>query len=348
MSAAAYCKAPLTIIDVQTDRKQFAPDAGEKVVVKFRVNEPSKIELRWFDARELLVRRVVSPTQMPAGDNALEWDGKDQAGRVVPAEAYHYTIVATASDGATQEFDLTDLTGGENATIPNIALGENGRSVKYALTAWSRVNIRVGMRDGGPLLGSLVHWQVRAPGENVDAWNGMDASGVMNVWQSTALELVGMSFPLPQNTVIVGDLQKGAGVIADMPWGKTTRERKQTPAKRMFAHSQQSYEQRGDFVVELVAPGKKGTSGAAALTLKGVTPFSVRVSEQDMRRLAEQRYEVVYFIDGQFIGENEIGFMPATWNVDATRLTPGEHYLTVNVRGYEGTFGIGSRKIRVD
>jgi len=345
LATAALAQSPLTISNVQTDLKQFTPAKGEQVVVRFRLNRPAKMELRWFDPRELLVRRIVSGADV-AGEGSLSWNGRDEANKVVPNEAYHYTLVATASDGTTQEHDLTDLTIGDNAMIQNIALVD-GRTLEYALTALSRVNIRIGMRDGGPLLGSLVNWQVRAPGENTDAWNGMDASSVMNVAQSAALELTGMSFPLPQNAVIVGDPKSGSGVIASMPWGETKRVRKQTPAKRMYAHSQQSYEERGDFVVDL-ATGGRALRGSVPLSIKGVTPFSVGVGEHDVRRLSTQRFELVYFIDGQFIGENEIGFLPATWNVDAGRLTPGEHYLTVNVRGYDGTFGMGSRKIRVD
>ena len=349
IAPALFAQAPLTISDAQVDVRQFMPAKGEEVTVRFRLNRAARVELRWFDVRDLLVRRIASDGELATGDAALKWNGRDEAGKTVPQEAYHFTLVATAADGTTQEHDLTDLTSGEDAAIPDIKLAEGGRALKYVLPAWSRANIRIGMREGGPLLGALVNWHVRPPGENTEAWNGMDASGVMTLAQSTALELTGLSFPLSQNAVVVGDPRLGAGVIAAMPWGEIARERKQVQPKRMYAHSQQSYGERGDFVVELASPGKNSRSaGRDVITIKGVTPFSVRVSERDQRKVADQRYELVYFIDGLFIGENEIGFLPATWNVDAARLTPGEHYLTVNVRGYEGTFGLGSRKIRVE
>jgi hypothetical protein len=41
------------------------------------------------------------------------------------------------------------------------------------------------------------------------------------------------------------------------------------------------------------------------------------------------------------------GVLPATWNVDSVKLSPGEHYLTVNLRGYDGAFGYGSLKVHV-
>jgi hypothetical protein len=79
----------------------------------------------------------------------------------------------------------------------------------------------------------------------------------------------------------------------------------------------------------------------------GVTPIEVVVPTSIAARLAQQRFEVVYFIDGQFIEESEIGVLPATWNVDGVKLSPGEHYLTVNLRGYDGSFGYGSLKVQV-
>ncbi|MGB0995038.1 MAG: hypothetical protein ACPG2Z_05305 [Acidimicrobiales bacterium] len=37
----------------------------------------------------------------------MNWDGRDQAGRPVPAGAYHYTLVATTDSGDSVEHDLT-------------------------------------------------------------------------------------------------------------------------------------------------------------------------------------------------------------------------------------------------
>lgn len=60
-----------------------------------------------------------------------------------------------------------------------------------------------------------------------------------------------------------------------------------------------------------------------------------------------RRFEPVFFVDGQFAFENEVGFVPMTWNFDPRSLNEGEHYLTVNLRGYEGNFGIATLKVLV-
>lgn len=349
VASSADSSRALTISDVQVDRRQFDPKRGEKVAIRYRLSRPASVQVRWFDPRDLLIRTVTSHGEMPTGESTLSWDGKDQAGRSVPAEAYHYTLVASTADGARQEFDLTDVTIGQDFEISQIALDPNDHSLRYTLSSWSRVNLRIGLHDG-PLLRSLVNWGVRGPGQHVEPWDGKDASGVMHLADSKGLKLWGMAFSLPDNAVIVGDTNRDSQVIAELPWGRVERVKKQAATKRMYAHSQQSHHDRPDFVATLrrrgIATDPTGTS-PVTVPRDAITPIEVVVPSSVASRLAQQRFESVYFIDGQFVQENEIAVLPATWNVNGRSLSPGEHYLTVNLRGYEGAFGYGSLKVRV-
>jgi hypothetical protein len=326
----------LAISKVSASVRQFDPARGEKTVVRFSVNLPSRIELNWYDARDLLVRKISSEGDVQ-GESTLTWDGRDEAGRVVPSEAYHYTVVSRTRAGEVQEFDLTDRTGGADVPLIDARFDSHRTGVQYVVRNWSRVNIRIGMREGGPLLHSLENWRVRAPGEHLAKWDGFDATGVMNIAKSEGLELWGMSFELPDNTVFVGDTNALSTVIDPLPWGTIPRIRKASQPKRMYSHAQQAYAQRGDFAVTLVPH---------AVVFRHA-PIEIQIPEAVAVRLAQQRFEIVYFIDGLFVGENEIGALPATWNVDVTKLTPGDHLLSVNVRGYEGSFGFGSHKLTV-
>lgn len=337
LPVASNAREALAISNVSLSARQIDAARGESVAVRFSVNLPARAELSWFDARDLLVRKIVSTTDVKPGEASLSWDGRDEAGRMVPSEAYHYTLVAQTRDGDRQEFDLTDSTGGADVRLTDAKLDPDRSGVHYVVRNWSRVNIRIGMREGGPLLHSLENWQVRAPGEHLAKWDGMDASGVINLGGSEGLEVWGSSFELPDNTVFVGDTNAPSAVIEPMSWVKTTRARKASPPKLMYSPAQQSYEQRGDFTVVLAPRDGSGTT----------MPVEIRVPDAAAARLAQQRFELVYFVDGLFIGENEIGALPATWNVDLVKLSQGEHLLTVNVRGYEGSFGFGSYKLTV-
>ena len=340
----------LSISDVQLDRRQFFPERGEAVSVRLRVSVPAHVEWRWFDARDLLIRSISSDGQLAAGESTLAWDGRDQAGRLVPPEAYHYTLVASTADGATQEHDLTDLTGGLDLEIPSVEFDSSAQVMRYTLNAWSRVNLRIGLHDNGPLLRSLIGWNVRGPGAQAEPWDGKDASGVMRLADSTGLQLWGMAFSLTDNAVVVGDTRSPSRMIADLPWGRVSRIVKRAPSKRMYAHSQQSYDERGDFVVTLrrreIAP-ESLEAAPVMMNATGGTPIEVIVPPPIAARLVQQRFELVYFIDGLFVEEREIGVLPATWNVSSDALSPGERYLTVNLRGYDGSFGYGSLKVQV-
>ncbi len=337
VSLPGTAREALTIANVSLSSRQFDAARGESVAVRFSVNRPARVELNWYDARDLLIRKILSAGDVQPGSATLAWNGRDEAGGVVPSEAYHYTLIAKTSSGELQEFDLTDSTGGADVPLTEMKLDSNKAGIHYVVRNWSRVNIRVGMRDGGPLLHSLENWKVRSPGVHFAKWDGLEASGVMNVANSTGLELWGLSFELPDNTVFVGDTNTPSSVINPLSWGKTVRVRKASTPKRMYSHAQQSYEQRGDFAVTLVPRGRDAKSA----------PMEIRVPDRVAERLSQQRFEIVYFVDGLFVGENEIGALPATWNVDLSKLSPGEHLLTVNVRGYEGSFGFGSHKLTV-
>jgi hypothetical protein len=105
-------------------------------------------------------------------------------------------------------------------------------------------------------------------------------------------------------------------------------------------------ESRGDIAVRLVLPptlavGEKGVP----IIEGGVIPVRLEIDERDRQRAFATRFEPVFFVDGQFAFENEVGFAPMTWSWDASRVNDGEHVLTVNVRGYDGNFGIASVKV---
>jgi hypothetical protein len=327
----------LTISDVQLSTRDWSLDASDQVTVSFRLSRAASVELQWFDVRDWLVRTVKSSKELPSGASTLSWDGRDEAGAAVPPEAYHYVLTARTRDGAMQVYDLTDSTGGEDFEIPGARIDAAGKRILYSLRNVARVNFRIGIREGGPLLRTLGDWHAMPPGEHSLAWDGKDASSTMDLLASRGLTLWAMAFTLPDNAILVRSPSASNSSRIDITWPKVVRARATSRPKRMFAHSQQAYEDRGDFEVTL----RSRDAGFAGSRV----PMEILVAPEIAQRLSRERFEIVYFIDGLFVGENEIGFLPATWAVDRSKLSPGEHYLTVNLRGYEGSFGFGTVKI---
>ena len=55
----------------------------------------------------------------------------------------------------------------------------------------------------------------------------------------------------------------------------------------------------------------------------------------------------MFYVDGVFAHENELGYLPLTWTWDTAQFNPGEHFVTLNIRGYEGNFGTATIKVVV-
>ena len=314
--------------------------------IDFVLDKPAHVTVKIYDDRDILVRKIDSTTVLKKGDNSIYWDGLDQSGKPVPPEAYRYTL--TANDGAQQvEHDLSDFTGGVQARVHNLIWDQENKLVKYTVLKPSRVNIRVGLKNNGPLMATLVDWVSRDKGNYEIKWHGFDNSGEVDVSKLNNVEVNAQAFTLSDNTIIVGPVQNEISLIENISWPKETRKRKKQKQKRMKLHSQQYIENRGDFKVNVVLPPTLKKNNLGTPVVKGIVPVRFKLDASDQLRMLNERFEPILFIDGNYFVENEVGFFPMTWNLDTSKLTDGIHYLTINLRGYNGHFGSASVKIFV-
>jgi hypothetical protein len=137
-------------------------------------------------------------------------------------------------------------------------------------------------------------------------------------------------------------------LIESMSWPKMAREVKYRAPKRMFDHSQQAMEERGDFQITLhLAEPTSSRSKGLPVVEGGVVPVRLDVAEKDRARALARRFEAVFFLDGQFVFENEVGYLPMTLNWDLKGVNEGVHTFTANLRGYEGNFGVATIQVHV-
>ena len=73
----------------------------------------------------------------------------------------------------------------------------------------------------------------------------------------------------------------------------------------------------------------------------------VDVDERGRRALTESLFEVGFFVNGEFVSEEEQGYLPISWRLDPARYGPGEHVLTVNVTAFDGRVATASTRFRV-
>jgi hypothetical protein len=332
----------LQIADVQASHLRFDPTTGEQVRVDFALDEPASVVLRWFDGLDRPVA-ASAPQRFEAGAHGLTWDGLGAAsGQPVPPEAYVFVLEAVDANGKKVVHDLTDRTGGEPVRAEDIRWDPATGFIHYALPVPARINVRIGLKNNGPLLATVLDWVPREPGADRFAWNGKDASGVLELATHPELAILVDAYSLSANTVIVGPPQSAVHLAA-APLGRgETRPRDGTPRKRMHYHAHQPLDQRGDVAISVHAVDANGD------TVRGRVALRLDVDPKDRQRILATRFEPVFFVDGTFAFENEVGFLPTTWVWDTTRVNNGWHYINVNVRGYEGNFGMATLKLKVD
>ncbi len=336
----------LTVTNVQADPRQFDANRDPAVSLRFNVNRPATVTVRIYDGRDLLIRAVVAHAAEP-GEHLIEWDRRDATGRAVPSEAYVFTL--TAESGSDRViYDLTDSTGAEDLVPRAVEWSADSAMLSYVLDRPARVNVRIGLKNNGPLLKTLINWVARPAGHQQEAWDGRDASGVLDLARHPQLDVFVQAYALPDNAILVGSPQSTVQLIDPLPAPRETRRRASTadPSRRMYAHAQQPLDSRGDIAVRLVLPPElaKQADGSLVVSDRKV-PVRLEIDPKDLDRTLSRRFEPVFFVDGQFAFENEVGFVPMTWVWDASTVNDGEHFLTVNVRGYEGNFGIASVKV---
>lgn len=336
----------LSIQHVSHQPKLLEFKSHSKVSVSYTLDEPANVALNIYDDRDILINTIKSSGLNQKGSHKLIWKGNDFKGRRVPPEAYKYTLVAKNAT-ETVEHDLSELTGGDPTKVHQLKWDKKNKRINYKMLKAARVNIRVGLKNNGPLMATLADWIPRGHGAHGIVWDGFDNSAVFDLSKLEDVEIHSQAFTLSENSILVGPSVHKVELIKDITWTRQTRKRKKAQKPSMKNHSQQYIENRGDFKVSVVLPeGLKKSSGGVTM-VKDIVPIRFSLGNNDNQRIINDRYEPILFIDGKYFVENEVGFFPMTWNLDTTLLTEGEHYLTINLRGYNGHLGTASAKIFV-
>lgn len=340
----ASSQPSVVITQVRTDRLAIDSGNSESIAVKFNLSAPSDVTLSIHDGRNRVVfQREVKA--LGAGDRAITWDGRDHAGKVVPPEAYSYVLTARSAEGISTH-DLTDLTGGQRIDARDVRWDPEAGLIRYYLDKPARVNLRLGLEDG-PYLRTVVDWVPRPAGEHAEQWDGKDASGVLDLAGNPGLRPVVAAYTLPDNTLFVGAPPRTIQFIAEKDT-LALRQGKPAARKQIANSTQQPLDTRGDIQATLVPMGDYKQDEEGRWVVNGVVPFRVDVADADRERVVQRRFEAVYYVDGIFTYENELGYLPMTWKWDTGKFNPGEHFVTLNIRGYEGNFGAATVKVLVE
>lgn len=364
-AGAAFALEPrLSIENVQLDRAVLRP--GEAVSLSFYLSREAKVSVVVHGPNYEVVRRLWDEERRPRGVNTVQWDGRDDGGRMVAEEAYVISIAAEASNGETALYDPTVFSGGEavEGTIHKVEASGGQYRIFYSLPAPSRVSIRAGIQQG-PLLRTIVDQVVRGAGDHVESWDGLDETGRISVMSHPRRMIQVSGFLLPKGSILV----EGSG---------SGQEASFQPAKGLTAISEKGAEKGGILSFQRVRQNlmKRAEQGVAQQALvpqalnvspkfhvrlrddatklaqvettpvSGEVGFTVEVSPESLSAFNELRYEIVVFVDNERFDEEEQAYPSHTYVLDTRRLSNGEHWVTINLVSMTGQ--MGSYSFRID
>ena len=324
---------------------------GDGVVYTVATTEPGTLSLEILTGDGDLVRRLDQPDARP-GEHALRWDGRDARGQPVPDEAYCARAVLQTRAGR-REDDPCRRTGGEILADLQPSFSPTG-DIAYTLASPARVLVRVGVKNGA-MMRSLSVWRPRPAGRNLQRWNGFDESGQVDL-RTDRLALLVTAFKLPDFSVITTGqdgldyrswrLAQGWPEKPDTPidgGAATPLERDGVRLARQ--HYMARYKDREPRITVRM-------TDTAGRPLDGTEPvpeevrLAVDLDPEDRWLMQEQLYEVAFFVDGDFISEEENGYVPIGWVWNTASLVPGRHLLTVNLTGFTGRVGTRTVVVR--
>jgi len=341
-------KEPSSLSISTYKKKSFSPSRGEVFVIPFSVkkfDDIKKIDVEIRTSDDDLVRKLsFNRFKKNKMNYEIKWDGKDSSKKVVPNEVYSPIFIITTQSNKKQRIDHRQSSGGEE--LYDFEKKIRAGVVEYTLPSASRVLIRSGIKNG-PMLRTIIDWEPRTAGFHAERWNGRDIDNVIAIERNPKVGHLIIGYKLPDHSIITYGNSKLSY--------RAYREKKKW-ALRQASYKNRKLERAGKLIrPEYYTPVLQQKSPRITVNLldtsrkplKKISGFDeviteVKINPLDEIYLDQERYEISFFINNEFIAEEEQGFVPFTWRWSPGRfgLKPGNHVLTVNVSGYSGQVGV--------
>lgn len=327
----------ITIADYEAPA--FNPGNGEQFEIPIIPDESGELVVVITTADGDEVRRL--KTTVP--DNAVgervvvTWDGRDADNEFVPDEAYVPVVIM---NGDTVK-NPAEYSGGEVIESMKPDFSRKG-VISFKLDEPSRILIRTGIQ-GGPLMRTLANWEPRAPGKNIVRWDGYDNDGVVNLMEEPDLGVLLTGFRLPDHSIITLGSDKDYS-----KWRAAHGWPDQMPDPESVVLQRNGERLSRHFFLpriverepELQLRVNNETVNDQSVSVDGPFTITVDLDSTDQWGMDQSQYEVAFFINGEFVAEEEQGYVPLKWRWNPTGLKPGKHTLTVNVSSFNGAVGV--------
>ena len=233
-----------------------------------------------------------------------------------------YELHGKAFDGKEFTWERKALT--RPFTLDSVRADLNRRDGRVTWTPRksSIVRVNAGL-EGGMFIKTLRPWHFSNASTQTEEWDFWDHQGVAEYRNSRRVGVYARAIDLPSDLVVVGS-------------PSYERYQDHPRVSGMELDTQDYY-----FSVQ---PFKKNASGNQNVaSLLPNDPIRITLNNDTDQRLARDRYEYLFFLNGEFIHEETEGSSPYTFRMPMWPEMSGVQLLTVNIKSYSG--GVGSTTV---
>ncbi len=280
-------KSSLSLKAVHLTEKVFDPDKKKNLGITFSPSKKCLASLTIADSFGKSVRKLIINEPVSKKGTTVMWDGRDPSGNMVPQGVYFYLIELTDEQGQGFKYNPYHKTHGKRVTTTAWFDNEKGE-IKYQLPQASYVRMRMGLKDGGPLLATPLDWTPMQAGAHILKWNGKDASENIDVASHPKRKLSSCAYSLADNSIIV----RGTGNEINRDGAEHVFD-PLVPGDRYF-HSKHMRDKCHEprIFVELGGDYSKNNEGITVVN--GIVPVRISISPEDWAYLENSRYEIIF------------------------------------------------------
>lgn len=321
---------------------EFSPALKQTFKLSYKLSEDANVTWQIYTPDNNLIRSIKAKDSKK-GEHALKWDGKDSNGTVVPNEAYN--IVLTAKNSTQTKTIDPRLTGGDIMKGLQTKIDKTG-NISYKLSHPARVLVRAGI-ENGPMLRVISNWIPKNKGKVRQRWDMHDADHLVDI-STLAFGITVSAFALPKYAIMTTNNKKIDYYTyfkehnLSCPSISIEKKLLLKDHKAISKHFYRCRIQDRDPRLFLSLPKGETEQNLTRLTNGKHAQIKVSMHPEDEATLEKSKYEVSFFVDFEFSSEEELGFMPISWNFLPNGLKKGKHVLTVNVSSFTGEVGLKS------
>jgi len=337
----------LTISNVSLEKKTINPTI-EQGRITYRLSENARVRVCLYDRDDFLVRIVTSDEQASRGYNTVTIDGKDNQDRWLPPGAYTYVIEAESLDSTQRiSYDIKDESYGKMLTLRSLTYDDKTGKVEYVLPKAAMLRVRVGMKDGGPLLATPIDWQAQSAGRNQYIWDGNIGLSDVDFRTNQMIQLNLAAYSLPDNCIIIRYDKQPSKMASISELQQSEKRPNKVVSHTMYLHAVHPMIKCREPQFSMEFPNVTEYTDDKIPIVSGNVPVRMTVHDDDKKFLQDERFEAVIFVDFVFLYEEEEGISPATYFLNTAGMNEGKHFLTINLYGFKDHIGTQTKAIYV-